>query len=666
MRAFIIRPFGEKSGINFDRVETDLIAPALERLAFQGRTTGEVVEAGNIREDMLQLLLVSDLVIADISIDNANAYYELGIRHALKEKRTFLIRATGMTNEVPFDLRTDRYLAYDPAKPADALAQLYEGLKATVASERQDSPVFRVLLDLREQDRSKFLPLPREFREEVEYAAKSKWMGKLALLGQEAKGSLWESEGLRIVGREQFRARTFEAASATLEDLRSIDPLDKEANLLLGTIYQRLGDLPRSEVALRRVVGHPDTPPKDRAEAFSLLGRNFKAQWQDSWKGLSSDKKRLQALRSPHLMQSYDAYLKGFRQDVNHFYSGLHALAMNTIVLELAKDQPEAWADRFSSDIEAQQARSQLETQRRLLAGAVEFSLQASKQYIEQAGQTDPWVDVSIADFRFLTSDRPGQVAHAYESALAGQSDFVTDSVRYQLDLYLDLGLLSDNVNRVLTVLSPPAASVTPARPGRARTILFTGHQVDAPGRKEPRFPPDKEPLARAAIREAIERELKRDGAVVGIAGAASGGDILFHEVCAELGIRTKLYLALPPESYVTESVAPAGPDWVRRFYAIQSRFPGVPVLARTKELPGWLRQRRDYSIWQRNNLWLLNEALNAGAQNVTVIALWNGKKGDGPGGTADMIETARDRGAEIDVLDTNTIFRLTAASTEA
>ena len=117
-------------------------------------------------------------------------------------------------------------MPYDPAAPGDTLEALCAGLQATLASERQDSPVFRVLPELREQDRSRFLPIPREFREEVEYAAKSRMRGKLALLGQEAKGSLWESEGLRLVGREQFNTKAFEAAAATLEDLRAIDPLD--------------------------------------------------------------------------------------------------------------------------------------------------------------------------------------------------------------------------------------------------------------------------------------------------------------------------------------------------------------------------------------------------------------------------------------------------------
>ena len=473
MRAFIIRPFGEKAGINFDKVEAELIAPALARLNIEGGTTGKVIEAGNIREDMFQLLLVSDLVVADISIDNPNAYYELGVRHALRQRRTFLIRAKGMTSDVPFDLRTDRYLPYDPAAPGDTLDALCAGLKATIASDRQDSPVFRVLPDLREQDRSRFLPIPREFREEVEYAAKWKMRGKLALLGREATGSLWESEGLRLVGREQFRAKDFEAAAVTLEELRTIAPLDGEMNLLLGTIYQRLGDLPRSEEALGRVVTHPDTSAKDRAEAWSLLGRNLKTRWRDSWKALPPERRRVQALDSPLLMQSCDAYSKGFRQDLNHFYSGLNALAMFTIALELAGALPETWTDRFSGEEEALRKRNDLEMQRRTLIGAVELAIQATKQRIEEEPTTDPWVNVSLADFRFLTADRPGPVVRSYQEALEGQPDFIGDAVRGQLRLYQELDLLTEKVTRVLGVLGTTGADTR----GSGRTANNTLHR---------------------------------------------------------------------------------------------------------------------------------------------------------------------------------------------
>ncbi|MBL8483394.1 MAG: hypothetical protein JNJ60_14440, partial [Rhodocyclaceae bacterium] len=52
MRAFIVRPFGVKNGVDFDRVERELIMPALLKAGCTGGTTAEIVEAGNIRADM--------------------------------------------------------------------------------------------------------------------------------------------------------------------------------------------------------------------------------------------------------------------------------------------------------------------------------------------------------------------------------------------------------------------------------------------------------------------------------------------------------------------------------------------------------------------------------------------------------------------------------------
>lgn len=47
-RAFIVRPFGTQDGIDFDRVEKDLIAPALKLAGIEGRTTLEITRQGNI------------------------------------------------------------------------------------------------------------------------------------------------------------------------------------------------------------------------------------------------------------------------------------------------------------------------------------------------------------------------------------------------------------------------------------------------------------------------------------------------------------------------------------------------------------------------------------------------------------------------------------------
>ena len=127
-RAFIIRPFGKKKDlagrdIDFDYIQAVLIEPALKAVGLGGGTTGEIIEAGNIREAMFGLILEADIVVCDMTIHNANVFYELGIRHALRKKRSVLIRGAPVADAVAFDNLTDRYLAYDLDKPEVSAAE---------------------------------------------------------------------------------------------------------------------------------------------------------------------------------------------------------------------------------------------------------------------------------------------------------------------------------------------------------------------------------------------------------------------------------------------------------------------------------------------------------------------------------------------------------------
>ena len=62
-RAFIVRPFNVKEGINFETVDEVLIQPALKAAGLEGATTANIAQAGNIREDMFRLLVTADLVM---------------------------------------------------------------------------------------------------------------------------------------------------------------------------------------------------------------------------------------------------------------------------------------------------------------------------------------------------------------------------------------------------------------------------------------------------------------------------------------------------------------------------------------------------------------------------------------------------------------------------
>jgi hypothetical protein len=48
----------------------------------------------------------------------------------------------------------------------------------------------------------------------------------------------------------------------------------------------------------------------------------------------------------------------------------------------------------------------------------------------------------------------------------------------------------------------------------------------------------------------------------------------------------------------------------------------------------------------------MLHSALYLSQEHLSLIALWNGVAGDGPGGTEDMVERAMDRGATFIHLD--------------
>lgn len=181
-----------------------------------------------------------------------------------------------------------------------------------------------------------------------------------------------------------------------------------------------------------------------------------------------------------------------------------------------------------------------------------------------------------------------------------------------------------------------------------ARVLVFSGHRIDAPGRESPRFPSGAAHQAAELISAAVGHELERADAapVVGFAGGASGGDILFHETCEKLGVPTTMMLALPPRAFCTRSVADAGPEWTARFERLCETH-SVQVLADAAA-----GDAESDDVWLRANLWILETALAVDAGAHTLIALWDGKGGDGPGGTEAMVQAATERGFEVVRLD--------------
>jgi hypothetical protein len=242
------------------------------------------------------------------------------------------------------------------------------------------------------------------------------------------------------------------------------------------------------------------------------------------------------------------------------------------------------------------------------------------------------------------------KITQAYVDALEMAPPYADTAMRDALKVYQKLGVFTSEVAAALEAFANLADSGTSALGAESRRILlFAGHRVD----QDPvtrRFPQDKSEKAKAKIREMVAREREHGEIFYGMAGGANGGDILFHEVCAELNIRTKLYLPTAVKRFIGPYVEAAGGDWVERFRKLHERAQKegdlhiLQDLDSTDELPRWLQEKSGYDVRRRNYLWVLNHALSLGTQ-ITLLVLWDGQPSTGPGDIADLLSLAEENG---------------------
>jgi hypothetical protein len=666
-RAFVIRPFDKKADskgrqIDFEEVHRTLIQPALLEAGLTGSTTGEIIDAGNVREDMFSLILGADLVVADISLHNANVFYELGMRHALRRRHTVLIREAGSADSPPFDLLTDRYLKYTLGSD-ESRRQLVEMIRSSLQATREtDSPVFKMLPTLPEAGRSSMLP--RDFQEEVQRARAAKSKGWLRLLAEDVRGSRFEWAALELIGKGQLDLQDLTGARDTWESIRAIHSDNAAADLALANVYERLSRdsswrsdeaatfLALSDQAIDRVLASPGASGQ-RVEALALQGRNQKTRWRAEFSKVDPvTDRRCVAMNRP-LRQSFEAYRNAFREDLNHFWSGLAALQMGTIFLELSRGDDTSWKTAFDDDDQADAYRRGVDHDVTAMRTIVAASVEGALLRMPANHPDRPWAAVSKADTLFLSVDNAPRVIATYRDALTGQGPFVKDAARGQLLLFAQLAVRDQLAEKVIQMIdAQPAASVPAPTNGAPRpllAVLFAGHRVDAPGRADPRFPASRAVQAKAAIVEAL-RKLSAEYEVLGMASGASGGDILFHEACAELGIRSVLCLPFRMDRYAAEEFGTLD-DWRSRFLVLSGKSE-VRELSDCEALPRWLHGTQ-VDAWERGNRWTLQMALTSGARKVALLALWDGKDGDARGGTAHMVRLARQAGTvDITILD--------------
>ena len=142
---FVITPIGDDSSPTrraIDGLVDAVIEPTLRELGFDVEVAHRITKTGSISNQVIQLLLSADLVVANLTDLNPNVMYELAVRHAARKPVVILAdRAT----RLPFDVADERTIFYtnDMAGVPELAAKLQVMAKAAVADEQPDNPIYR-------------------------------------------------------------------------------------------------------------------------------------------------------------------------------------------------------------------------------------------------------------------------------------------------------------------------------------------------------------------------------------------------------------------------------------------------------------------------------------------------------------------------------------------
>jgi hypothetical protein len=160
-KCFVVMGFGTKTDFqqqktyDLDKSYRIIIKKAVEEAGLECIRADDVVHSGIIDKPMYELLQGADVVVADLSTSNANAIYELGVRHALRPHTTIVIAEENF--KFPYDvksllIRTYKHLGpgIDAEEADEFRAKLKQAVQELAAKKDLDSPVYTFLPTLRE------------------------------------------------------------------------------------------------------------------------------------------------------------------------------------------------------------------------------------------------------------------------------------------------------------------------------------------------------------------------------------------------------------------------------------------------------------------------------------------------------------------------------------
>ncbi len=336
-------PFGKKpaaSGltVDLDAVYETLIKPAVIAAGLEPLRADEEMVGSIIHKPMFERLVLCEYAVADLTTANANVFYELGLRHAVRPWATQLLFAEGL-GQLPFDVAMLRALPYKlgaDGKPVDVTVSC-AALTLRLQEARQantDSPVFQLLdgypaPDIQHMKTDVFRDRVRYSNEIKNKLATARKLDRNAVHQvEQTLGDISHAEAGVVI--DLFLSyRAVEAWDDMIVLVARMAPPLIETVMVQEQLGLALNRAKRGEEA-EKVLLELIARRGPSSETYGILGRVYKDRWQAAADGGNT------LLARGLLDKAINAYLKGFEADWRDAFPGVNAVTL----MEL-KDPPD-------------------------------------------------------------------------------------------------------------------------------------------------------------------------------------------------------------------------------------------------------------------------------------------------------------------------------------
>ncbi|MDH6651082.1 UNVERIFIED_ORG: hypothetical protein J3A77_000112 [Bacillus sp. PvP124] len=324
-KCFVIMGYGVKTDyatgreLDLDKTYQSIIKPAAEKAGLECIRADEIKHSGTIDVPMYNHLISADVVIADLSTNNSNAFYELGVRHALRPRTTITIAESEL--KPPFDVNhtiirqyehLGKDIGYSEVKRFRGV--LVDAIETILETEEIDSPVYTYIKNL---------------------SPPSLNVSNSDLSLNKGKGDRQEKNLSDIIenARVALDKDDFLTAKALFQYANNIDSKNDYIiqKLALSTykakIPNHIGALNEALEILGQLSPNTSTDP----ETLGLVGAIYKRLWEETEE-------------KTHLNKSIYFYEKGFYIK-NDYYNGINLAFLLNVRSNIQEDNNEAVAD---------------------------------------------------------------------------------------------------------------------------------------------------------------------------------------------------------------------------------------------------------------------------------------------------------------------------------